>query len=340
MNIEHTMGRTLPATIPDYLAQLRAALHDADPAMVQDALYDAEEYLRSELAAQPGRSEGEVIADVAGSYGAPDEVADIYRETELTVNRALRTPKTQLGTRVAAAPAVTSGFDAVPAAAGVAASSPTIPDPPPAPPRSLAARFFGVVVDPHTYGALFYMLLSLATGTFFFSWVVTGLSLSLGLLILIIGVPVAVLFFGSIRGLSLLEGRLVEVLLGERMPRRPRFSDRSRSWLQRIGDMFTDGRTWLTLLYFVLMLPLGIAYFTVATTLLALSLALIWSPVAVWFPGAYTGGTINGLPLLEGAWATPLLALAGGLLLFGTLHLARAVGRMHGTLAKHLLVRL
>lgn len=340
MNIEHTMGRTLPATIPDYLAQLRAALHDADPAMVQDALYDAEEYLRSELAAQPGRSEGEVIADVAGSYGAPDEVADIYRETELTVNRALRTPKTQLGTRVPAAPAVGSGFDAVPPAAGAAASGPAIPDPPPSPPRSLAARFFGVVVDPHTYGALFYMLLSLATGTFFFSWVVTGLSLSLGLLILIIGVPVAVLFFGSIRGLSLLEGRLVEALLGERMPRRPRFSDRSRSWLQRIGDMFTDGRTWLTLLYFVLMLPLGIAYFTVATTLLALSLALIWSPVAVWFPGAYTGVTINGLPLLEGAWATPLLALAGVLLLFGTLHLARAVGRMHGTLAKHLLVRL
>jgi uncharacterized membrane protein len=340
MNIEHTMGRTLPATIPDYLAQLRAALHDADPAMVQDALYDAEEYLRSELAAQPGRSEGEVIADVAGSYGAPDEVADIYRETELTVNRALRTPKTPLGTRVMAAPAVASGFDAVPPAAGAAAPGPSIPDPPPPPPRSLAARFFGVVVDPHTYGALFYMLLSLATGTFFFSWVVTGLSLSLGLLILIIGVPVAVLFFGSIRGLSLLEGRLVEVLLGERMPRRPRFSDRSRSWLQRIGDMFTDGRTWLTLLYFVLMLPLGIAYFTVATTLLALSLALIWSPVAVWFPGAYTGVTINGLPLLEGAWATPLLALAGGLLLFGTLHLARAVGRMHGTLAKHLLVRL
>lgn len=92
MNIASVAGRALPTTIPEYLAQLRAALHDADPAMVQDALYDAEEYLRSELAAQPGRSEAEVIADVASSYGAPEEVADIYRETEITVNRALRTP--------------------------------------------------------------------------------------------------------------------------------------------------------------------------------------------------------------------------------------------------------
>ena len=266
MNDPSLAGRALPTTIPQYLAQLRASLEGADPAMVQDALYDAEEYLRSELAAQPGRSEAEVIADVAGSYGAPDEVAEIYRETEVTVNRALRTPRADTAPVLRAA-AEASGVE--PAA------------PPPAPvQRSLLARFFGVVADPHTYGALFYMLLSLATGIFFFTWVVTGLSLSLGLLILIIGIPLTVLFFGSVRGLALLEGRLVEALLGERMPRRPRYTDRSRTWLQRIGDMFTDGRTWLTLLYFVLMLPLGVIYFTLAVTLLSLSLSLIWAPVA------------------------------------------------------------
>ena len=87
-----TQVQPLPTTIPDYLEQLRAALAGADPAMIQDALYDAEEYLRSELAEQAGKSEAEVIAGVAGSYGAPEEVAGIYRETEITVNRALRTP--------------------------------------------------------------------------------------------------------------------------------------------------------------------------------------------------------------------------------------------------------
>ena len=85
-------ARPLPTTIPEYLEQLREALRGADPAMVQDALYDAEEYLRSELSEQAGRSEAEVIASVAGSYGAPEEVADIYRETEVTVNRALGAP--------------------------------------------------------------------------------------------------------------------------------------------------------------------------------------------------------------------------------------------------------
>lgn len=324
MNIASVAGRALPTTIPEYLAQLRAALHDADPAMVQDALYDAEEYLRSELAAQPGRSEAEVIADVASSYGAPEEVADIYRETEITVNRALRTPS------AAAAPL----RRAVVAAASIGTPPPATPKP-----RSALARFFGVALEARTYGALFYMLLSLATGTFFFTWVVTGLSLSLGLMVLIIGIPITVLFFGSVRGLSLLEGRLVEALLGERMPRRPTYSDRSRSWLQRVGDMFTDGRTWLTLLYFVLMLPLGIVYFTIAVTLLSISLTFIWAPVAALFTGEIPGIYIEGEQMLS-MWATPLLAVAGVLLLFATLHLARGIGHLHGMMAKHLLVRL
>jgi len=43
MNEPNLAGAGLPTTIAQYLAQLRAALQGADPAMVQDALYDAEE---------------------------------------------------------------------------------------------------------------------------------------------------------------------------------------------------------------------------------------------------------------------------------------------------------
>ena len=37
--------------IDGYLHTLRAALAGADPALVQDALYDAKEYLRAEISA-------------------------------------------------------------------------------------------------------------------------------------------------------------------------------------------------------------------------------------------------------------------------------------------------
>jgi len=326
MNNEHN-ARPLPTTIPEYLEQLRAALAGADPAMIQDALYDAEEYLRSELAEQAGKSEAEVIAGVAGSYGAPEEVAEIYRETEVTVNRALRTPLP--GRRPAPVP---------PAAAGVAAAAATATVAPK--PRSAVARFFGVVLDPHTYGALFYMLLSLVTGIFFFTWVVTGLSLSVSLLILIVGIPVLLLFLGSVRVLSLVEGRIIEALLGVRMPRRPAYTDRSQGWLARIGAMFTDGRTWLTMLYFVLMLPLGVAYFSVATTLLSTSLALVFAPMAEVVFDQPVGIWVDGVKMASGVWLWPLSIVAGLVLLFATLHLARAIGRLHGAVAKQLLVRL
>ena len=296
------MNADLPTTIPAYLERLRRALDGCDPAVAQDALYDAEDYLRSELAAHPHKSEAEVIAAVAGSYGAPDEVADIYRDTEVKVQTALRGP-------------------------------------PPPPRKSLLGRFFGVLVDPHTYGSLFYMLLSLATGTFYFTWVVTGLSLSLGLAILIIGIPFVILFIGATRVLALVEGRIVEVMLGERMPRRPVYSDRSRPWLQRIGAMFTDPRTWGTIGYFLAMQPLGIVYFTVAVVGLALGVCLMGLPV-VHLVGGNLHLYLGGADLFNPAspWLYPVLMTSGFLMVFATLHLARFVGRMHGKLAKAMLV--
>jgi len=306
------MNTALPTSIAEYLEQLRAALVGADPALVQDALYDAEEYLRSEMAENPKKSEAEVIASVAGSYGAPDEVADIYRDTEVTVNRALRAP-------------------------------------PPRPRKSALGDFFGVIADPRAYTSMFYMVLSLATGIFYFTWVVAGASLSAGLAVLIIGIPFVILFFGSVRILSLVEGRLVEVMLGERMPRRPLYAERGKPLLQRIADMFIDPRTWSTMVYFLAMLPLGIIYFTITVTMIAIALGFIAAPVAVWFFGANAALGVDHWQLLSirddvigtsvELWALPLLFVAGFLLLFFTLHVVRGIGMLHGLLAKHLLVK-
>lgn len=300
-----------PRTIEEYLAQLRAALRGADPALVQDALYDAEEHLRAELAEQPARSEAAMLEHVVGSYGAPEEVAELYRDQEIKIQRALR--------------------------------------PPPVPKRrSLAGRFFGVAADPHTYGALFYMLLALATGIFYFTWAVTGLSLSAGLSVLIIGLPVIVLFFGSVRGLALVEGRIVEAMLGVRMPRRPPYPTQGLSLMKRIGAMFTDLRTWTTLLYMLLMLPLGILYFTLAVTLLSVSLAFILAPLAMAFDGfGLNGWFVSGIATIDygfgphvPGWDDVIVLFVVGVgLLFATLHLVRGLGRMHGEIARALLVR-
>jgi uncharacterized membrane protein len=291
----------IPKTIPQYLEQLRAALAGSDPALVQDALYDAEEYLRSEWAEQPGVDEATLLASVAGSYGAPSEVADIYRDTEATVTQALRAP-------------------------------------PPKERHSFIGKFFGVLADPRAYTSLLYMLLAMMTGIFYFTWAVTGLSLSAGLAILIIGIPFAILFFASVRGLSLIEGRLVEAMLGERMPRRPQYTHRELPLMARIKGMFVDPRTWSTLFYMLLMLPIGILYFTFAITAIAVTFGIAAMPIAQAYSdvGVLSFGFYDYyVPL----WATPITMLVGALMIVIILHIARGVGSVHAQLAKHLLVK-
>jgi uncharacterized membrane protein len=296
------MTAATPRTVEQYLDALRTSLRGADPALVQDALYDAEEHLRAELAAHAGDAEGDVLARIVQSYGAPDEVAEAYRTSEAAIQKALRTPAPR--------------------------------------PRSTAiGRFFGIYADPRAYLSLLYLLLALVTGIAYFSFATTGLAMSLGLAILIIGVPFFLLFIGAARIIALAEGRIVETLLGTRMPRRPAYPDRETPFLQRVGDMLKDPRTWGTLLYLLAMLPLGVFYFTFVVVGLAVSVALIVAPV---FMLLYHAGVvqIDGTVIMESPHPAllPLISIAGVLLLTVTMHLARGIGYLHGQLAKTLLV--
>jgi uncharacterized membrane protein len=290
-----------PKTISEYLDQLNTALRNSDPALTQDALYDAEEYLRSELAEHPEWDEATMLANVATSYGAPEEVAEIYRDKEVQVESALRAPPAPLR-------------------------------------RTPWGKFFGVLADPLAYSSLFFMILSLATGIFYFTWTVTGLSLSLSLCILIIGLPFAVLFISTVRALALVEGRLIESMLGVRMPRRPLYADRGKPFMSRIKAMFTDPRTWSTLIYMLLKLPLGVLYFSLAVISLSLSLSVALSPItyAIFGIGLVN---FNNYHLAPPLWAEPLMLLIGVVMLCVTLHMARGIGVMQANLAKHFLVR-
>jgi hypothetical protein len=132
------------------------------------------------------------------------------------------------------------------------------------------------------------------------------------------------------------------------MPRRPPHPGAPKGLWARIGDMLRDPRTWTTLGYFVLMLPLGVAYFSIAVIGLAFGASLLLGPL-------WEGLRALGVALPEGgvhvsvgdpAWLQGLdspvglvaMFVAGILLLTALMHLARAVGRLHARLAKALLV--
>jgi len=182
------------------------------------------------------------------------------------------------------------------------------------------------------------MFLSLATGILYFTWAVTGLSLSVGFSILIIGLPFFLFFLASERVFTLMEGRLVESLLGVRMPRRPPFATSEGSVWARLRSWLTDGRTWTTLLYMVLKLPLGVASFVVFTVLLSIALTLLAAPVAQVFFDQPLITLYRDHYLYVPIWSFPLFWLAGALDLLLIMHLARALGRAQGAIAKAMLV--
>ncbi|HTL92701.1 MAG TPA: sensor domain-containing protein [Steroidobacteraceae bacterium] len=214
--------------------------------------------------------------------------------------------------------------------------------------RSGIRRFFAVFMDVRAYTSLFYMLLTLATGVIYFTFVITGLALSAGFAILVIGIPFFLAFIGIARVIALGEGRVLEAATGERMPRRPVHPGAPVGWLRRIGEMLKDVRTWTTLLYLLLMLPVGIIYFTVAVTALSVGLALAATPLLVVAQrlGLLSQATVLSEDLRIGDMALAHHSLLSALL-FGVLgvlivtllmHMARGVARGHARLAKALLV--
>lgn len=305
------MNPTVPQSIEAYLHALRAELAGADPALIQDALYDAEEHLRAEAAAHPGTSEADLLAQIVPTYGLPAEVAAAYRDTEVKVAAALQPPVARH-----------------------------------APAPSPAGRFFAVYSDPSAYVALFFMILSLVTGCVYFTFAVTGLSLSLGLAILIIGLPVFLGFVGITRVISLAEGRLLEAVTGERMPRRPLHPGPPAGLIARSVEAVKDPRTWTTMIYLIVMLPIGIIYFVLAITGLSLGLALTLVPL-VSIPQRLGWHWIPSDPDLK-IWFTPawldtpggwiFSVVIGVVILTALLHAARGIVGAHARTAKTLLV--
>jgi hypothetical protein len=269
-------------SVDEYLSLLRKELAGSDAAVVQDALADAEEHLRTALAQavndRPDISEADAITAIADKYGSPQEVATAYRQMES------RLP-TGLGR------AVNAGH------------------------QSLLSRFFGVLADPRAWGALLYLFLSLWIGIVYFTWAVVGISLSVGLLVLIVGLPLLALFLLSIRGIAFIEGRLVEALLGIRMPRRRMFSDDSTGFWTRVKNLFTQRITWTALVYCLLRLGLGIVYFIVFGILIGLSVYLIAMPITVLVLDMPAYIILGDTEYLATDWSVPIFFLLGVLLL-------------------------
>jgi uncharacterized membrane protein len=291
------LNKAIEQDIKNYLHQLVAELAGQDAALIQDAKYDAESHFRAAL--EEADTKTNPMPEIIEHYGSPIEIAQYYREMELTVNWALHGRKK---------------------------------------PKSLnkSHPVFSILIDMSAYKALVYFLLSLPLAIAYMAWtVMLGFS-SAAASIVLVGIPVFILFINSMHFFSLFEGRLIETFLGERMPRRPIYPQKKPTLLSlgAIKALFQNRRNWTSSLYLMLQLPLTILYLVVIVTPALLAAILFLSPIVDPIVHA-----INPSLDIDINWYWyPITAPLSVLCLLLSLHCAKFIGKRQARYAKAMLV--
>jgi hypothetical protein len=142
--------------------------------------------------------------------------------------------------------------------------------------------FFGVVARPETWLAFAYHWLALPLGVVYFVFLVTGLAVGLGLVIIWVGIPLLLLVAGAWYLFAVFERVQTRYLLGVEVAPAPRSWESVDGVWAKLKAHFGNGSTWRDLVFLFLKLPLGAVSFVMAVTAMGVTAWLAAFPVA-WY---------------------------------------------------------
>lgn len=132
---------------------------------------------------------------------------------------------------------------------------------------------------PTTVGNIVFLLLSFPMGLLYFLLTVIGLTIGMSTIVIWIGLPLLFATLVLIRGLAVMERRIVASLLRTPFPAQTHIShQREQRFLKRFGNILRDPLTWTSMIYMLLKLPVSIISFTLALVLPIVSTALTLLP--------------------------------------------------------------
>jgi hypothetical protein len=203
---------------------------------------------------------------------------------------------------------------------------------------SFVKRYFGVVAQEETYLNLLYLLVAFPLATLYFTILVTGVSLGLGLLLLAcLGIPILLLVLAVSWGLAIFERWLAILLLREDVPSMSPEEDGEKPAGERVLAHLKNRVTWTSLLYLFVKFPVATIFFVIAVTLVATSLAMLIMPFTYKFMNyPYWWGVWQIDTLGEALIATLLALVIVGPI---SLHITNFLARVSGAFARVLLGR-
>jgi len=197
--------------------------------------------------------------------------------------------------------------------------------------RDLLDIIFGPATDAQTYLNLLYLLLSFPLGIAYFVFLITGLSLGAGLLVIFVGVPILIGVLFACQGLGAFERLMARSMLHLSIPSPPAPVSGPGLW-PKLKALFGDATTWKSFFYLLLKFPFGIAAFVVLVTAFSVSLALILAPL--------TYGTLSmdfGLWRVDSKDEATIWCLIGVVLLLVSFHLVNGLAFVWGRFAQMML---
>jgi two-component system, OmpR family, phosphate regulon sensor histidine kinase PhoR len=195
-----------------------------------------------------------------------------------------------------------------------------------------------LVQDRRTYLRILYLLLAFPLGILYFIVIITGLSVGVGLVIVIVGFPILLLTLLGWLLFGRIERELAIHLLGAKVrPMSIPDPERRSAW-QRLLRTLGDPVTWKSLVYVLLEFPFGIFSFTLALVLLSVSLSLVLYPVVYavatalyqQFPDQAQGTMWPGVTI-DGQFSTSVAVRFLGVSAFGIVFGIASLAVLNGT---------
>ena len=150
------------------------------------------------------------------------------------------------------------------------------------PVRGALKRWFSPLITAKPWLQTIHLLMDLPIGIATFTFAVTFLSISGGLVITLIGIPLLAATILAGRLIAGLERQRSLIFLGEEYSKPSQFNSKDPS-LQTLWAALRDVQGWKGLVYGVVALPLGIFNFTIAVTIWTIALSFTFSFLALLF---------------------------------------------------------
>jgi signal transduction histidine kinase len=191
--------------------------------------------------------------------------------------------------------------------------------------------------DPMTWRNAIYLLVSMAFGLFWFVFLTVAITLSLGLTLIWVGVPLLALVMLIWRGGAMLDRQLMRAAFGLKIPSPYRPLPPGRNPVRKWGALAADPATWKDLGYLALLFPITLAEFVVSAFVWATTAALLTLPVSVLLGNVLTITTDRWTYVVDDpVQALPWSAI-GILALVISMYAARVMGIGHAAYARLLL---